>query len=130
MDNVPLAPDGLKKFIFSTIEGHILCRKILHGQISYEPRDVQMEGICGKVLDSVDLFAILTTGSGETSFLPMNMYSHASARLSHSRGTFNPCMLAVCPNKYLEHQMLHVFVTYGTRELDSEAKWVPGDGDG
>jgi hypothetical protein len=60
-------PEGL--FIFSSFEGHILCRNI---HLAYHPHDVQIEGIC-KLLDGVDTFAILRTGMGKTGFLSMYM---------------------------------------------------------
>jgi hypothetical protein len=66
--NAPKTPSGAEKpFIFSSTEGHALCRRILKELLPYDPHDVQIEGIC-KVMDNVDLFAILATGSGKTSF--------------------------------------------------------------
>ena len=37
-----------------------------------DPHDVQIEDIC-KVLDNINLLAVLATGSGKTSFLSMYM---------------------------------------------------------
>ena len=56
------------KIIFSSDEGFKLCQQILEAQLPYSPHDFQIEGIC-KALDSVDLLAILATGSGKTGFL-------------------------------------------------------------
>ena len=61
-----------KALIFSSPEGHTLCRLILATLLPYEPHDFQIEGIC-KMLDGVDLFAILATGMGKTGFLSMYM---------------------------------------------------------
>ena len=55
-------------FLFSSPEGFALCRRILSEHLPYDPHDFQIEGIC-KVLDRVDLLAILATGSGKTGFL-------------------------------------------------------------
>ena len=71
--NALKTPSGAEKpFIFSSTEGHALCRHILKELLPYDPHDVQIKGIC-KVMDNVDLFAVLATGSGETSFLSMYM---------------------------------------------------------
>ena len=71
--NALKTPSGAgKSFVFSSTEGHALCRRILKELLPYDPHDVQIEGIC-KVLDNVDLFAVLATGSGKTSFMSMYM---------------------------------------------------------
>jgi hypothetical protein len=74
--------DSPKPFVFSSPEGYTLYHRILKEHIQYEPHDVQIEGIC-KVLDNVDLFAILATRStarrpleGLTAFLA----SHTNCR--------------------------------------------------
>jgi hypothetical protein len=54
--------------IFSSDDGYALCQHILKDLLPYEPHDVQIEDVC-KVLDHIDLFSILPTGSGKTSFL-------------------------------------------------------------
>lgn len=59
-------------FLFSSEAGYALCRRILKELLPYEPHDVQIEGVC-KALDKIDLFAVLPTGSGKTSFLSMYM---------------------------------------------------------
>src|SRR5882762_7280757 len=111
--NAPKTPSGAEKpFIFSSTEGHALCRRILKELLPYDPHDVQIEGIC-KVMDNVDLFAILATGSGKTSFLSMYMLVVLAIQRDPSlcptaKFPENPCLMAICPTKYLEHQMVSV----------------------
>jgi len=62
--------EAAKPFVFSSPEGHALCRHILKEYLPYDPHNVQIEGFC-KILDNIDLFAVLATGSGKTSFLSM-----------------------------------------------------------
>ena len=59
-------------FMFSSKDGYDLCRRILKELLPYEPHHVQIEGVC-KVLDKIDLFAVLATGSGKTS--PLYVYA-------------------------------------------------------
>lgn len=61
-----------ENFKFGSTAGYTLCRQILAEKLPYEPHDVQIEGIC-QLLDGVDLFAILGTGSGKTGFISMYM---------------------------------------------------------
>ena len=63
-------PTAYTPFVFSLPEGHALCCGILATNFDYEPHYVQVEGIC-KLCDGVDVFAILRTGMGNTSFLSM-----------------------------------------------------------
>jgi hypothetical protein len=72
MDTDETSQNVPKALIFSSPEGHTLCRLILATLLPYEPHDFQIEGIC-KMLDGVDLFAILATGMGKTGFLSMYM---------------------------------------------------------
>jgi superfamily II DNA/RNA helicase len=99
-------------FLFSSPDGHTLCRSILNKHLPYHPHDVQIEGIC-KLLDGVDTFAILRTGMGKTGFLSMYMLvlleilKHPNLCPSVAkRFPEKPCMLVVLPTKYLEHQMV------------------------
>ena len=99
-----------KPFIFCSEAGEELYQRILKEHLPYEPHDVQIEGIC-KVLDHIDLFAILATGTGKTSFLSMYMLVVLAIQKDPSlcpTAEFppNPCMLAICPMKYLGHQMV------------------------
>ncbi|KZP10323.1 hypothetical protein FIBSPDRAFT_838662 [Athelia psychrophila] len=121
MNNIPPAPERPHKFLFSTNEGHTLCKTILQDRIPYEPHDVQIDGLC-KLLDNIDLFAILATGSGKTSFLSMYMLVLLAIQANPClcpTASFprNPCMLAVCPTKYLEHQMAEVMEKLGLSAL-------------
>jgi hypothetical protein len=55
---------ALKPFVFCSEASEELCRRILKEHLlPYEPYNVQIQGIC-KVLDHIDLFAILATGTG------------------------------------------------------------------
>lgn len=97
-------------FIFSSKDGHDLCWHILKELLPYKPHDIQIEGVC-KVLDKIDLFAVLATGSGKTSFLSMYMLVVPAIQKDPSlcptaKFPDNPCILAICPMKYLEHQMV------------------------
>jgi superfamily II DNA/RNA helicase len=112
--NASNAPDeATKPFVFSSPEGYALCRHILKEHLPYDPHDVQIEGIC-KILDNVDLFAVLATGSGKTSFLSMYMLVVLAIQRDPSlcptaKFPENPCLLVICPTKYLEHQMVSAF---------------------
>jgi hypothetical protein len=109
--NVQEAPQQvLKPFVFCSKAGKELCRCILKEHLPYEPHNVQIEGIC-KVLDHIDLFAILAMGTGKTSFLLMYMLVVLAIQKDPSlcptdEFPKNPCMLVICPMKYLEHQMV------------------------
>jgi superfamily II DNA/RNA helicase len=110
MDTNEPHPEEPPIFLFSTPEGHALCRKILEAHLTYEPHDIQIEGIC-KVLDNVDLLVILATGMGKTGFLSMYMLVVLAIKKDPSlcptaKFPDNPCMLVICPTKYLEHQMV------------------------
>jgi superfamily II DNA or RNA helicase len=101
-------------FVFSSPEGFALCRRILREYLSFDPHDVQIEGVC-KVLDGVDLLAILATGTGKTSFLSMYMLvilaiNNDPSLCPSAKFPENPCMLVICPTKYLEHQMVCQFI--------------------
>jgi len=103
-------PEEPPIFLFSTPEGHALCRKILETHLAYEPHGVQIEGIC-KILDNVDLLTIMATRMGKTGFLSMYMLVVLAIKkdLSLCRTAKFPdnlCMPVICPTKYLEHQMV------------------------
>jgi len=105
--------EAAKPFVFSSPEGHALCRRILKEYLPYDPHNVQIEGFC-KILDNIDLFAVLATGSGKTSFLSMYILVVLAIKKDPSlcpTANFpdNPCILVICPTKYLEHQMVGAF---------------------
>jgi hypothetical protein len=52
-----------EKFLFNSIAGWSLCRKILLEKLPFCPHDYQLNGISA-VLDGKDLLAISATGSG------------------------------------------------------------------
>ena len=104
------ASPELPPFIFSSPEGFSLCRRILKEHLPYDPHDFQIEGIC-KLIDGIDLLAILATGTGKTGFLSMYMLVMLAIKQDPSlcpsaKFLDNPCLLVICPTKYLEHQMV------------------------
>jgi len=71
--NAQEAPDTAPTpFVFSSPKGFTLCRHILDARLPYSPHNFQIEGIC-KVLDHVDLLAILATGTRKMGFLSIYM---------------------------------------------------------
>jgi hypothetical protein len=105
--------EAVKPFIFSSPEGHALCHCILKEYLPYDPHNVQIEGFC-KILDNIDLFAVLATRSDKTSFLSMYILVVLAIKKDPSLCTaanflHNPCILVICPTKYLEHQMVGAF---------------------
>src|ERR1700683_2792057 len=97
--------ETVNPFVFSSPEGYSLCHRILKESLSYKPHDVQIEGVC-KVLDNIDLFAVLATGSGKTSFLSMYMLVVLAIQKDPSlcptvKFPENPCILGICPTKYI-----------------------------
>jgi len=97
-------------FKFSTPEGETLCRQILTELLPFEPHNVQIEGVC-KILDGINVFAILPTRMGKTSFLYMYILVIQAIKRSPSfcptvKFPTNSCLLAICPTKYLQHQMV------------------------
>ena len=106
-------PTASTPFVFSSPEGYALCCGVLATNFDYEPHYVQVEGIC-KLCDGVDVFAILRTGMGKTSFLSMYMVIVLAILAEPSlcpaaakKFPNNPGMLVILPTKYLEHQMVN-----------------------
>jgi hypothetical protein len=99
MDTEETSPNVSKAFIFSSPEGHTLCQLILAALLPYEPHDFQIEGVC-KMLDGVDLFAILATGMGKTGFLSMYMLVVLAIQKEPSLHRQHPCVLEVFEQRY------------------------------
>ena len=59
-------------FSFSSEEGVKVIREVLRGLWPHTPRDYQIEAVA-KLLDGVDVLAILPTGAGKTAILTMFM---------------------------------------------------------
>jgi hypothetical protein len=57
---------------FSTPDGLHLARKVLRPLLPYDPHDDQLEGIC-KMIDGINLMALMRTGSGKTGYFTMYM---------------------------------------------------------
>ena len=74
---------------------------------------MQIKGFC-KILDNIDLLAVLATGLGETAFVSMFILIVLAIKKNPSlcptaKFLDNPCVLVICPTKYLEHQMVGAF---------------------
>jgi len=68
MNTCKVSQEAPSPFLFSSPEGFALCRHILNKHLPYDPHDFQIGGIC-KVINHINLLAILATGSGKTGFL-------------------------------------------------------------
>ena len=64
------ASPGFLPFVFSSPEEFSLCQHILKEYLPYDPHDFQIEGpgVC-KLIDGIDLLAILATGTGKPGFI-------------------------------------------------------------
>jgi ATP-dependent helicase YprA (DUF1998 family) len=103
-------PATSKKFIFSSPEGRTFCENILAKRLPYAPHDFQLEGIC-KLLDGVDVLAVVATGMGKTALLFMFMMvaQEIAQRPSICPSKVvpkNPAMVVVCPTNALEEEMV------------------------
>ncbi|KAI0361859.1 P-loop containing nucleoside triphosphate hydrolase protein [Trametes cingulata] len=110
-------------FIFSSPEGHELCREIISGELGYSPHDYQLEGVC-RALDGLDLLAITPTGSGKTGFLIMYFIVIRAVMKKpelcvnpppHFRK--DPVIVVVCPTLALEEDMDVKFISAGISAL-------------
>jgi ATP-dependent helicase YprA (DUF1998 family) len=101
-----------KPFVFSTVEGHQLCRRILRDRLPYDPHDYQVDGIC-KSLDGLDMMATTATGSGKTTYFTGFMHVMLAildnpelcpTACFHVKK--DPVMIIVCPTKALQEEMV------------------------
>ena len=102
---------------FSSEQGTALVHQILRDLWPHTPRDYQLEAVT-KVLDGIDVLAVLPTGAGKTAILTMfmlvlnymkenpNKYSQHSARFPA-----DPITVVVYPTNCLEEEQvrMHVF---------------------
>ena len=63
---------GPSGFEWSSPEGRNIARTILSKSLPYDPHDYQLEGVC-KLLDGIDLLAVIATGRGKTGYFTMYM---------------------------------------------------------
>ncbi|KAI1781695.1 P-loop containing nucleoside triphosphate hydrolase protein, partial [Ganoderma leucocontextum] len=112
-------------YVFSTPEGHALCRQLISAKLQYDPHVYQLEGVC-RALDGIDLLAITPTGSGKTGFLTMHLLvMHAIMDTPSLCAPKKPpphfrkdgAMVVVCPTKSLEVDMEPKFVQAGLQSL-------------
>jgi replicative superfamily II helicase len=102
-------------FSFSSEEGRELIRRVLRDLWPHNPCDYQIEAVA-KVLDGIDILAILPTGAGKTAILTMFMLSliHIKSNpedfKSHcSRFPDNPIMIVVYLTSCLEEEQVRVY---------------------
>ncbi|OJT13789.1 hypothetical protein TRAPUB_9636 [Trametes pubescens] len=59
-------------FVFCSSEGRELVKNTIRTRLPYVPHDYQLNGVC-KLLDGIDLVAVLPTGAGKTGYYTMYM---------------------------------------------------------
>ncbi|THH32762.1 hypothetical protein EUX98_g1462 [Antrodiella citrinella] len=108
-----------RKFTFSSLEGRVLCKKILAESTPWphEPHDFQLEGAC-KALDGIDVLAVTPTGSGKSLLIIYMLLYSAIANdpalcPASQLKVKNPAMVFVCPIKALQYDMEPKFRTNG-----------------
>jgi ATP-dependent helicase YprA (DUF1998 family) len=99
-----------KKFLFSSIEGWTLCRKILSERLPFCPHDYQLDGITA-ILDGKDLLAISATGSGKSGYIYMLMHTILAILERPSlcpaiEFPKNPAILVIYPTTALEEDQV------------------------
>ncbi|OSD02979.1 P-loop containing nucleoside triphosphate hydrolase protein [Trametes coccinea BRFM310] len=106
-------------FVFSSLEGYQLVRSTLRRHLPYIPHDYQLEGVC-KLLDGIDLVAVLATGSGKTGYYLMYalMLRELSARPELCVDPCqavpkDPCIVMVYPTNGLEEEQAQTFESAG-----------------
>ena len=99
-------------FLFSSEEGKDLVRQILRNPWPHTPRDYQIEAVA-KLLDGIDVLAILPTGAGKTAILTMFMLILIHIKLnpegftSHcSQFPDDPIAIVVYPTNCLEEEQV------------------------
>ncbi len=103
---------------FSSSAGLAYIRSVLQPLLPYDPHDYQLEGVC-KLLDGVDLIALLATGAGKTGYLSMYMLSLQALSQNPKPGHLpkrvwsiphDPAMVIVCPTISLEEDMVCTYL--------------------
>ena len=115
----------INSFSFSSSVGEHLIREVLQDLWSHTPRDYQIEAVA-KLLDGIDVLAILPTGAGKTAILTMFMLILDHMRLNpecfsshHRRFPEEPIVVVVYPTNCLEEEQVrtHAFSNKLTNEL-------------
>ncbi|KAI9066784.1 P-loop containing nucleoside triphosphate hydrolase protein, partial [Trametes sanguinea] len=118
------------RFTFSSPEGHRVVRDRLKALLPYTPHDYQVEGVC-KLLDGMDLVAVIATGSGKTGYYLM--YAVMLCELSKNPKLCNPpftgvpkdpCVVMVYPTIGLEEEQAETFRRAGLSSLIINSKTV------
>ena len=101
-----------KLFSFSLEAGEAFVREVLQGVWSHTPRDHQIEAVV-KLLDGIDVLAILPTGAGKTAISMMFMLvlnymkSNPGCSLPHCRWfPEEPIIVVVYPTNCLEEEQV------------------------
>ncbi|KAI9065080.1 P-loop containing nucleoside triphosphate hydrolase protein [Trametes sanguinea] len=110
-------------FVFCSSEGQELVRKVVSDALPYVPHDHQVNGVC-KLLDGIDVVAVLPTGSGKTTYYVMYtlMLLALSANPSlcdppYKCFTRDPCLIMVYPTNGLEEEQAVTFAKAGIQAL-------------
>ena len=103
------------KLFFSSEAGGELLREVLRDLWPHTPRDYQIEAVA-RLLDGIDVLAILPTGAGKTAILTMFMLVLDYIRLNSGRfpsrcGRFpeEPIMVVVYPTNCLEEEQVCIY---------------------
>ena len=108
-----LATARRPRFLFSSAEGYSLVRHTLGSRLPYAPHDYQLEGVC-KLLDGMDLVAVLPTGARKTGYYLMYilvllaMVNNSELRQRSSVLSSDPCMVVVYPTNGLEEEQASI----------------------
>ncbi|RDX45573.1 P-loop containing nucleoside triphosphate hydrolase protein [Lentinus brumalis] len=109
------------RFTFSSPDGYQLIRDIVRERLPYVPHDYQLDGVC-KLLDGLDLVAVIPTGAGKTSYYVVYMLmllelSKNPALAAGAKVPADPCMVMVYPTNGLEEEQAGVFEQAGITAL-------------
>ena len=103
-------------FLFSSETGKGLISEILLDLWPHTPRDYQIEAVA-KLLDGIDVLAILPTGAGKTAILVMFILILDYIRLNPERFPSNrkrfptePIAVVVYPTNCLEEEQVRDFI--------------------
>ncbi|OSC96921.1 P-loop containing nucleoside triphosphate hydrolase protein, partial [Trametes coccinea BRFM310] len=114
----PLSP-----FVFCSSEGQELVRNTVSKTLPYTPHDYQVNGVC-KLLDGIDVVAVLPTGAGKTTYYVMYILMLLSLSKNPSLcnppfkcSTRDPCLIMVYPTNGLEEEQAVTFAKAGIRAL-------------
>jgi hypothetical protein len=70
--NCPWPDTDRERGKYDSIQGRLLCKKVLAKYVTYDPHDYILDGIC-PVMDVFDLLATTPCGSGKLAYLILLM---------------------------------------------------------